>query len=88
MKAPKVLAKGERKAAEEIKKIADGAYVPIVENEPLARSIFRTTNVGQQIPGELFQAVAEVLAYVYKIKKSRQEKLKEYLGPTVGTRKP
>jgi flagellar biosynthesis protein FlhB len=88
MKAPKVLAKGERKTAEEIKRIADGAYVPIVENEPLARSIFRTTNVGQQIPNELYQAVAEVLAFVYKIKKSRQEKLQDYLGPTVGTRRP
>jgi flagellar biosynthesis protein FlhB len=88
MKAPKMLAKGERKSAEEIKAIADKHYVPIVENEPLARSVFRTTDVGQQIPQELFQAVAEVLAHVYKIKKKRSEKLKSYLGPLVGTRKP
>lgn len=86
MKAPMVLAKGERKAAEEIKRIADGAYVPIVENEPLARSVYRTTEVGKQIPGELYQAVAEVLAYVYRIKKNRAEKLKAYLGPLVGAR--
>ncbi len=86
MKSPKVLAKGERKAADEIKRIADEAYVPIVENEPLARSIFRTTDVGQQIPAELYQAVAEVLAYVYRIRKKRTEKLKTYLGPLVGTR--
>jgi len=86
MKAPTVLAKGERKAAEEIKRIADGSYVPIVENEPLARSIYRTTDVGKQIPGELYQAVAEVLAYVFKVKKKRAEKLKTYLGPLVGTR--
>jgi flagellar biosynthetic protein FlhB len=88
MKAPTVLAKGERKAAEQIKLIADGAYVPIMENEPLARSIYRTTDVGKQIPGELFQAVAEILAYVYKLKKNRAEKMRSYLGPLVGTRKP
>ena len=88
MKAPTVLAKGERKHAEEIKSIADKAYVPIVENEPLARSIFRTTDVGKMIPPELYQAVAEVLAYVYRIKKQRAEKLKAYLGPLVGVRKP
>jgi flagellar biosynthesis protein FlhB len=88
MKAPTVLAKGERKAAEEIKRIADGADIPIMENEPLARSIYRTTDVGRQIPGELYQAVAEILAYVYKLKKKRTEKLKSYLGPVVGTRKP
>ncbi len=88
MKAPTVLAKGERKAAEEIRRIADSAFVPIVENEPLARSIYRTTDIGKQIPGELYQAVAEVLAFVYKIKKQRTEKLKAYLGPLVGTRRP
>lgn len=87
MKSPTVLAKGERKAAEEIKRIADEAHVPIVENEPLARSIYRTTDIGKQIPAELYQAVAEVLAYVFKLKKKRSEKLKEYLGPLVGTRK-
>jgi flagellar biosynthesis protein FlhB len=88
MKAPTVLAKGERKAAEEIKKIADDNNVPIVENEPLARSIYRTTDIKQMVPGELFQAIAEVLAYVYKLKKQRTEKLKDYLGPLVGSRKP
>jgi flagellar biosynthetic protein FlhB len=87
MKAPTVLAKGERKAAEEIKRIADTSYVPIVGNEPLARSIYRTTDIGKQIPAELFQAVAEILAYVYKLKKKRSEKLKAYLGPLVGIRK-
>jgi len=87
MKSPTVLAKGERKAAEEIKRIADSSYVPIVENEPLARSIYRTTDIGKQIPAQLYQAVAEILAYVYKVKKNRAEKLKAYLGPLVGVRK-
>ena len=88
MKAPKLLAKGERKTAEEILKIADYHYIPIIENEPIAGSIFRTTKIGQEIPGELFQAVAEILAYVYKIKKQRSEKKKANLGPTVGTKGP
>jgi flagellar biosynthetic protein FlhB len=88
MKAPKVLAKGERKVAEEIVKLADNNYIPIVENEPLARSIYRTTKVGKEVPGELYQAVAEILAFVYKLKKERAEKRKAALGPAVGTRGP
>lgn len=88
MKAPKVLAKGERKVAEEIVKIADGSYIPIVENEPIARSIYRTTKVGQEIPGELYQAMAEILAYVYKLKKQRAERKKSALGPLKGTKGP
>jgi flagellar biosynthesis protein FlhB len=72
MRAPLLLAKGERKIAEEIRRIAEEHEIPIVENEPLARSIFRTTKIKQEIPSELYQAVAEVLAYVYKVKKDRQ----------------
>jgi len=88
MKAPKVLAKGERKVAEEIVKLADNNYIPIVENEPLARSIYRTTKVGQEVPGELYQAVAEILAFVYKLKKQRVERKKSDLGPITGTKGP
>ncbi len=79
MKAPTVIAKGERLHAEEIRKIAEEARVPIVENEPLARSIYRTTKVGQQIPAELYQAVAEVLAFVFKLKRERETRRKEIL---------
>ena len=71
MKAPVLLAKGQRLHAEEIKKIAEEHNIPIVENEPLAQSIFHTTNVGQEVPRELYKAIAEVLAYVYKIKKEK-----------------
>jgi len=81
MKAPRVLARGMRKAAEEIRKIAEEAEIPIVENEPLARSIYRTTDVGEAIPRELYQAVAEVLAFIYKRKRERQARFKARLAP-------
>jgi flagellar biosynthetic protein FlhB len=68
MVAPKVVAKGADFMAENIKKIAREAGVPLVENVPLARAMFKSVKVGQVIPKSLFQAVAEVLAYVYKLK--------------------
>ncbi len=71
MKAPLLLAKGERKIAQEIRRIAEANEISIVENEPLARSIFRTTKINQEVPADLYQAIAEVLAYVYKIKRDR-----------------
>ncbi len=63
--APVVLAMGERKVAERIKELARASDVPMVENRPLARALFATGRVGQQIPVELFVAVAEILAWVY-----------------------
>ncbi|MGB9613815.1 MAG: flagellar biosynthesis protein FlhB, partial [Candidatus Margulisiibacteriota bacterium] len=68
MKAPMVLAKGLRKVAEEIKRIAEENEITVVQNEPLARSLYHSTKINQEIPTELYQAVAEVLAYVYKIR--------------------
>jgi flagellar biosynthetic protein FlhB len=47
-----------------------------VQNEPLARSLYRTTRVNQEIPSELYQAVAEVLAYVYKVRRDREARKK------------
>ncbi|MFH1683864.1 MAG: flagellar biosynthesis protein FlhB [Candidatus Margulisiibacteriota bacterium] len=76
MKAPVLLAKGKRKIAEEIRRIAEKHEISIVENEPLARSIYRTTRINQDIPSDLYQAVAEVLAYVYKIKRDREARKK------------
>jgi flagellar biosynthetic protein FlhB len=76
MKAPLLLAKGQRKIAEEIRRIAEAHEISIVENEPLARSIYRTTRINQEIPAELYQAVAETLAYIYKIKRDREERKK------------
>ena len=66
MDAPKVLAKGRNLLAEEIKAEARWAGVPIVENPPLAQSLYRTVEVGQAIPVELYAAVAAILAYLYR----------------------
>lgn len=69
MKAPKVVAKGADLVAQKIKRIAADAGIPLVENVPLARTLFKSVKVGQFIPRVLYQAVAEVLAYVYRLKK-------------------
>jgi flagellar biosynthetic protein FlhB len=66
MDAPKVLAKGRNLLAEEIKAEARWAGVPIVENPPLAQSLYRTVEVGQPIPVDLYAAVAAILAYLYR----------------------
>jgi len=71
MFAPKVLAKGAGFIAQRIKEIAAEADIPIVENKPLARTLFRSVEIGDFIPAELFRAVAEILAYVYQLKRSR-----------------
>jgi flagellar biosynthetic protein FlhB len=69
MAAPVVIAKGARLIAERIKQIALEHNVPIVENQPLAQSLFKSVDIGQMIPPQFFAAVAEVLAFVYKLKK-------------------
>ncbi|MCC6954702.1 MAG: flagellar biosynthesis protein FlhB [Deltaproteobacteria bacterium] len=66
--APKVVAKGKGFMALRIREIAKESGVPVVERKPLARALFATVEVGQEIPYDLFAAVAELLAYVYKIK--------------------
>jgi flagellar biosynthetic protein FlhB len=66
MEAPRVLAKGRNLLAEEIKAEARWAGVPIVENPPLAQSLYRAVEVGQAIPVELYAAVAAILAYLYR----------------------
>ncbi|MBR3456984.1 MAG: flagellar biosynthesis protein FlhB, partial [Selenomonadaceae bacterium] len=71
MTAPAVLAKGQDFVAQKIKEIAKEHKVPIVENKPLARALFAAVEVGDMVPPELYQAVAEVLAYVYRLKHKR-----------------
>ena len=66
MDTPRVLAKGRNLLAEEIKREARWAGVPIVENPPLARSLYRSVEPGQPIPLELYAAVAGILAYLYR----------------------
>lgn len=68
MAAPKVLAKGQGLVALRIRELAQEANVPIVENPPLARQLHAQTDIGQEVPLDLYQTVAEVLAYVYQLK--------------------
>ena len=72
MVAPRVLAKGQDLVAQRIKEIGREAGVAIVENKPLARALFASTEIGDSVPQELYQAVAEVLAYVYRLKHRRR----------------
>ncbi len=68
MKAPKVLAKGPGKIADRIRKMASDHDIPILENKELARNLYAAVEVGQEIPAALYQAVAEILAYIYRLK--------------------
>jgi len=68
MQAPKVIAKGKDHLAQKIKEIAKENDVITMENKPLARALYAQAEIGDEIPEELFKAVAEVLAYVYKLK--------------------
>ena len=72
MPAPKVVAKGERYFAEIIKKEAEKNDIPIVENVELAQLLYQKCKVDDFIPPELYQATAEVLAFVYKMKKKKR----------------
>ena len=71
MKAPKVVAKGIRLNAQKIREIATQHQVPIMENKPLARMLFKHAKVGGEVPAQLYAAVAEVLAWVYRINRYR-----------------
>ncbi|MBB6216492.1 flagellar biosynthetic protein FlhB [Anaerosolibacter carboniphilus] len=66
--APIVLAKGQDLIALNIRELAGKHDVPIIENKPLARALYSSVEIGEYIPPDLYQAVAEVLAYVYKLK--------------------
>ena len=69
---PTVVAKGERMVAQAIKLKAEDHDIPVVENVELARALFGACEVGQAIPTELYKAVAEILAYVLKLKKKKE----------------
>ena len=72
MLAPKVLAKGVDKIALHIKQLATEHNIPQLEAPPLARALYRHSEVGQTIPAELYAAVAQVLAWVYQLKRWHQ----------------
>ena len=71
MRAPKVVAKGIRLNAQSIRDLAASYQVPIVENKPLARMLFKQARVGAEIPAALYAAVAEILAWVYRVNRYR-----------------
>jgi flagellar biosynthetic protein FlhB len=71
--APQVVAKGADLLAHRIREIAREHDVPVLENKPLARALYGSVEVGDEIPVELFSAVAEVLAYVYSLREPATE---------------
>lgn len=68
MAAPQVIAKGSGYIAERIKAIAKEHKIPLVENKPVARALFKQVEIGEAIPETLYKAVAEILAYVYRLR--------------------
>jgi flagellar biosynthetic protein FlhB len=68
MMAPTVIAKGAGHIAERIKEIANAHQVPVIEDKPLAQTLFKIVEIGEFIPVELYRAVAEILAYVYRLR--------------------
>jgi flagellar biosynthetic protein FlhB len=68
MAAPRVTAKGEGLIAEQIKRVAREHEVPSMENRPLARALFRGCEIGDEVPSELYASVAELLAFVYRLR--------------------
>ena len=67
-KAPVVLAKGADFVAATIRKVAEEHDIPVVRNPPLARALYDTVDIDQEIPAEHYRAVAEVITFVYKLK--------------------
>jgi flagellar biosynthetic protein FlhB len=68
MAAPKVVAKGAELIAKRIKELALQNNVPVVEDRVLARAIYKAVDIGETIPEKLFQAVAQILAYIYRVR--------------------
>ena len=72
--APKVVAKGMDELAQRIKKIAVENNVPLYEDKELARALYKSVDVGEQIPTKLFKAVAQILAYIFQMKKMKKKR--------------
>ena len=73
MQSPKLLAKGSELIARQIIEIAEKHQVPIIDNAPVARAIFRMVDINQEIPPELYKAVAEILLFVYGLKNNKKQ---------------
>jgi flagellar biosynthetic protein FlhB len=72
MSAPTIVAKGANKVAHRIRQIAEEYGVPLVENKPLAQNLYQL-DLGEEVPPQFYQAVAEILAYVYGLKKGSRK---------------
>ena len=73
--APRVLAKGTDEVAKRIKEIAIEHNIPLHEDRELARVLYKYCEIGEQIPEKLFKAVAQILAYVYQLRKNRKRRM-------------
>jgi flagellar biosynthetic protein FlhB len=73
MRAPVVVAKGADVIAARIREIATDSLVPIFEAPPLARALFKSVDIGGEIPATLYVAVAQVLTYIYQLKTARRD---------------
>jgi flagellar biosynthetic protein FlhB len=71
MQAPVVIAKGINLIAERIRAIAEENRIPLVSNPPLSRALYETVEIDQSIPAQHYRAVAEVISYVYKLRKRK-----------------
>jgi flagellar biosynthetic protein FlhB len=71
MSAPKMLAKGVDKVAQKIREVAKEHGIPVVENPPLARGLFATVDVDEEVTPEHYKAVAEVISYIFRLKQRR-----------------
>ena len=80
MESPTLVAKGTELFAQKIKQIAREHNIPVIENPPVARALFRLVEVNRQIPPDLYKAIAEILIFVYKLKKTtakEQERIRK-----------
>jgi flagellar biosynthetic protein FlhB len=75
MDAPTVTAKGAGKVAQKIREVAAEHGVPVIEDKPLAQALYKAVEVGQTIPGDMYEAVATILAHVYRMKNRHREVL-------------
>ena len=79
--APVVLAKGMRLIAQRIREVAEENKIPVIRNAPLTRALYSAAEVGREIPPELFEAVAEVLAFVYRLRAGNATWADAPIGP-------
>ncbi len=82
MQAPVVVAKGQELVAAQIRRVAAEHGVPVVENPPLARGLYASVEIGSSIPPTMYQAVAEVLAFIYRLREEKNGSTRDTLSAT------